>query len=109
VRAGFVLLALTGLVACDHNEPSPFLQNGDPPNIECEASNVCAVWGWCGKKGDECVAISDQKCRESKACRVSGLCSMVNGLCIARSSSDCEGSQYCEQSGYCSASEGVCK
>ena len=109
VRICLAVAAALVLVACEHTPPSKFLEDGDAPNTACEASNACRVWGWCGQRGNDCVAISDEKCRESRGCKVSGLCSFQAGQCIARSSNDCDNSQYCVENGLCSASEGVCK
>lgn len=112
------------LFACaESTPPSKFNTNGDPPLEEgvwapaqpsCENTDVCAVWGWCGVRGEgtqprECIAVSDEKCRASRACKVSGLCSFLNDRCVARNDNDCENSQYCKWNGLCTESEGICR
>lgn len=115
--------ALT-LVACAETAmPSKFNTNGDvpleqgvypPDQPSCENTDVCAVWGWCGVRGQgnesrECIAVSDEKCAQSRACKVSGLCKFQVDRCVAKSDDDCQNSQYCQWNGLCSESEGICK
>ncbi len=112
---GFAFLATAALTltaaGCGSSKrpPKPKLSGEDAPNISCETSQGCKIWGWCTEKNGECVASGEDTCKNSKACQLGGLCTLAWNRCIARDDGDCSDSEWCKKFGYCDAEDGVCK
>lgn len=69
-------------------------------------STACMQAGACTRRGNECIATSDEDCRGSQACTGGGRCSVgEDNTCVAASDEDCSGSTVCEQRNHCTALE----
>jgi len=97
-----------GLGCSSAKSPKRPPDGSDPPNMPCDQSRVCKVWGWCEEKGGECVAGSNEQCRASEQCKQGGLCSLEGNKCVAKDG-DCDSSDWCKKNKLCTAREGVCK
>ncbi|TNE50740.1 MAG: hypothetical protein EP343_07070 [Deltaproteobacteria bacterium] len=76
-------------------------------NKDCERSELCTQNKQCLFEDGRCV-ITDQVCKNSQECKDSGTCSRKGNQCLAQSNEDCADSKVCRQEGKCVAWNGAC-
>jgi hypothetical protein len=70
VRVACVTLALLAIAGCE------------APRQACRNGSDCRESGFCTRRGDECVAATDEDCANANVCTVQGKCRAHDGRCV---------------------------